>query len=148
MGGRAKESAVGKYEFAVSALVGVGGWSNGWVVANRMLGRATTETQQSDLHVQKWEWGVEWELECACSVSGRECEWESECAGSGEWEAAESAGAAGWVCWGQSCACTDSARERQSQAALNMARAKVNRACFMSAKYSASIPSARRQYYI
>ena len=72
MGGRANEIAVGWYEFAVSRLVGVGGWSNGSVVANRMLGRATTETQQSDLQVQKWEWGVEWELECACSVSGRE----------------------------------------------------------------------------
>ena len=51
-----------------------------------MLGRGIPDTQQSVLHVQKWEWGVEWELECACSVSGRECEWELECAGSVEWE--------------------------------------------------------------
>ena len=60
--------------------------SAGSVVENRMLGRGIPDTQQSDLHVQKWEWGVEWELECACSVSGRECEWELECACSVEWE--------------------------------------------------------------
>lgn len=60
--------------------------SAGSVVEKRMLGRGIPDTQHSVLHVQKWEWGVEWELECACSVSGRECEWELECAGSGEWE--------------------------------------------------------------
>ena len=92
--------------------------------------------QQSDLHVQKWEWGVEWEFECACSVSGRECAWETECAGSGEWEAADGR------CWGQSWACADSASERASQAALHMARANVNRARFMFVKYSVGLPIA------
>ena len=87
---------------------------------------------QSALHVQKWEWGVEWESECAGSVSGSECAW--------EW------GAAGARCWGQSCATTDSARERQSQAVLIRARAKVKRVRFIPVKYSAALPCAAWQY--
>ena len=139
VGGRAKEAASGRCDFVANRLVGVGGWSNGWDVAIAVAGRAATVMQQSDLHVQRWEWGVEWEFECACSVSGREWEWE--CAGSVEWESASGR------CWGQSCACADSASERASQAALNTARANVNRTRFMSVKYSVALPLAVRQYY-
>ena len=74
MGGRAKEIAVERYDFTVSLFVAVAGCVTCSDETNGTLGSATTEAQQSDLQVQTWECGREWEVECARGVSGRACD--------------------------------------------------------------------------